>query len=385
MPVTNFDYRGMSSLPDVASVLGINNLNSINSLLNDDEDEYPLPPTHRHTSSIDNNTILRAETTSEEFPILVRRPGDMPSSSHQSNAPPPGQSAWQQSYLRHRHGQQSLPMNTLRNDHMEHKGVAHSRSNSQALYELQTPTRRNPDTRKSMDVIDLSNPDHKSNRSSLHVSPPHASSSLAAMPNLRSSFSTNDVPTINNLNISNSSNGALSHAEQHLAQHNASIGRVPQANPGHRREPSGSDRRLVADTSATQPPVSHPVGNNSVIATQYASVPPQAMNVNASNMIPNSIPTPLSGSSANSMSSPTTNNGPHSPMTYIHPQYATPMNGMPVTGMQHAQWGPSPASPYGAYYGYWYPQYNQVPRVRDSQQAVIQQRRNNNYDGGGKF
>src|SRR4051812_27259797 len=73
MPVTNFDYRGMSSLPDVASVLGINNLNNINSLL--DEDDYPLPA-HRPANSIDRNSLLLIERSDDQFPTHLRRTGE---------------------------------------------------------------------------------------------------------------------------------------------------------------------------------------------------------------------------------------------------------------------------------------------------------------------
>ena len=387
MPVTNFDYRGMSSLPDVASVLGINNLNSINSLLNDDEDEYPLPPSHRHTSSIDNHTILRAETTSEEFPILVRRPGDMNTSTalgtapaHQSNSSSSGQSPWPNPYMRHR-SQQSLPLNTLRGEHLEKKGATHSRSNSQALYEMHTPTRRNADGRKSIDATELASPVSKSNRSSLHISPVHTSSSLTSMPNLRSSYSTNDVPTINNLNSSTSNNGTMTHAEQHFHNHNASLGRVPQTTVNHRRELSGSDRRLLAESGSTQLPIPQSSNHTTVTSNQYSSGAPSTTKVHPSSIVTTAVPTPLSaGSNTTALSSPITATGAQSPVTYYPQQYTVPASTMPVANMPNAHWtSPPGAIPY-PYYGYFYPQY-QMPRARDSQQLVIQQRRNQHYDG----
>jgi hypothetical protein len=389
MPVTNFDYRGMSSLPDVASVLGINNLNSINSLLNDDEDEYPLPPSHRHTSSIDNHTILRAETTSEEFPILVRRPGDINTSvtlgtapTHQSNASTSGPSPWPNPYMRHR-SQQSLPMNTLRGEHLEKKVATHSRSNSQALYDMHTPNRRNGDGRKSIDATDLPSP-NKSNRSSLHISPPHAPSSLTSMPNLRSSFSTNDVPTISNLNASAASNGAMTHAEQHFHNHNASLGRVPQTTVNHRRELSGSDRRLLGETGTNQPPVPQSSNHSNSAVNHYSSVAPSTAKVLPSSIVTTTVTTPLSASSNTTALSSPTATGAQSPVTYYPQQYGVPTSTMPVAGMPNAHWNPPPgAIPY-PYYGYFYPQY-QMPRTRDSQQLVIQQRRNQHFDGKSFF
>src|SRR5436190_960447 len=113
MPVTNFDLR---DLPDVASVLGT----GLNSILNDSDDEKHLP-THAHSKSIDSKSFLHMDTTSEQFPILVRRDGE---TSLQPSASASTLAASQQtagtesdgwpSFNRHRPGQQSLPMNTLR-------------------------------------------------------------------------------------------------------------------------------------------------------------------------------------------------------------------------------------------------------------------------------
>src|ERR1700760_4357636 len=77
MPVTNFDYRTM---PDVNSILGINN---INSLLGDDEEDDTVPG-HPHSSANDGGSLLHMDTNSEGFPLLRRRDGDnmlQPSSS----------------------------------------------------------------------------------------------------------------------------------------------------------------------------------------------------------------------------------------------------------------------------------------------------------------
>lgn len=403
MPVTNFDYRGVSSLPDVASVLGINNLNSINSLLNDDEDEYPLAPSHRHTASIDNHTILRAETTSEEFPILVRRSGDMSSASgnlanasgHQSNSGASSKSPWSSaSYLRHRQGQQSLPLNTLRGEPINTRPISHSRSNSQVLFEMATPTRRNADSRKSVDVTELTSPQTQSNRSSLHISPPHATNTLNSMPpNLRSSFSTNDVPTINNLNLnaSASSNGGFSHAEHRLHQHNVSLGRVPQ--PTHRREHSTSDRRSHADvtTTSSQHSMTQSITQASTLAGHYTAstqpnvngIPPAfATPVTSPPLIPNNGYPHLSGAP---LSSPTAVGAQTSATApgYVYLPYQVPTNNM--THAMPQAWNAPPGAITVPYYGYYYqPQQQQQPRapiVRDSQQAVIQSRRNYHYDG----
>jgi hypothetical protein len=229
MPVTNFDYRGMSQLPDVGSVLGINN---INSLLSEDDDYHPLQA-HRHTGSMDTKSILRAETTKEEFPILVRRPGEViphhsSSSMDRSMATTSGADglpSWP-SFARHRQGQQSLPMNTLRSEEQEKQ---ETRSRAGSVFD--TPNRSNGSgvNRRSIDVM-FSSPLSSRN----HVSPP--SGMHGAIPNLRASLSTNDVATISSFNNNANSNGngngignstAGTHAEQHRQNHNANLGRIP--------------------------------------------------------------------------------------------------------------------------------------------------------------
>jgi hypothetical protein len=255
MPVTNFDYRGMSQLPDVGSVLGINN---INSLLSEDDD-YPLP-THRHTGSMDTKSILRAETTKEEFPILVRRPGEMiphhsSPSMDRSIAPTSGADglpSWP-SFARHRQGQQSLPMNTLRSEEQESH---ENRSRAGSVFDTPTPNRSNGSNanRRSIDVMFAS---PLSNRT--HVSPPSGSSGAHhnhTMPNLRASLSTNDVATISSLNNNSNSNRngngngngnstAGTHAEQHRQNHNANVGRIPSGINRNSLDLSYSDFRTA--------------------------------------------------------------------------------------------------------------------------------------------
>ena len=123
-------------------------------------------------------------------------------------------------------------MNTLR-------GEAHDASTTSA-----------PSHNRNSSTFD--GPVHANNRRSMDMSLPSLASSVqptlaiappavsVTMPGLRSSFSANDIPTVTS--HGNAANVGLTHAEQHLHNHNAMIGRIP-IGVTHRREMSG-DRRL---------------------------------------------------------------------------------------------------------------------------------------------
>jgi Pumilio-family RNA binding repeat len=226
MPVTNFDFLGVSSGLGSEGMLGMNtSLSSINSLF-DNDDDFSIPSGgHRPTHSIDHG-VLRMEKNSEEFPILVRRTTDsssslMPLGNLQQVGAPNANSLNNSMFglRKHRKGQQSLPMNSLRRDDNE-MGFSHMRASSSIF----DPPRES----SNRSSVDLSAAPIGSNRNSLNMNAP---------PSLRATLSTNDVPTLNNPGMSN-----LTHAEQHLHNHNASMGRFP-----HRRNLSSS--RIISDFS----------------------------------------------------------------------------------------------------------------------------------------
>jgi hypothetical protein len=334
MPVTNFDYRGMSTLPDVASVLGISNINSINSLL--DDDDFPMP-SHRHSTSIDGNSVLRANLTNElSYP---QRSGEIATtmSGHTPNTQKP---AWP-SYYRHRQGQQSLPMNTLRGEE-DLAGSSHSRHSS--IYD--SPVHSN-DNRRSMEIGIVAS----SGQPALPIVP-------QTMPGLRSSFSTTDIPTMAN---HNAANVGLTHAEQHLHNHNAMIGRIP-VGATHRRELSG-DRRLsigrITESVAAMNVADGPVGRRPELVHSQTAGP--------------AIP------QLQTMSGPVAAN--YQPAAPAQPVISGPQGYAPYGGYNPATAVPQavPAQwsvPQPSYYGYpqsFAPQY--PGRTRDNQQIVIQNRR----------
>lgn len=183
----------------------------------------------------DDKPTLAVEHTPQKFPMLVRRStgtqlqsdgpaypaltspdtdrqlGGWPTATHTPN---------------HR-ARQSMPLNTISNRSSVHTDTYDM---SQLTSMMETPTKTAAKTRHSMEVNFGSQP-FDSKRSSLLTSPSNGFSN--GPPKLTSSFSTNDIPTLGGVNgLVTPSKPAQSglpktHAEQHLHNHNASIGRVP--------------------------------------------------------------------------------------------------------------------------------------------------------------
>lgn len=389
MPVTGLDLRNRASndLPDLASVLG--HINTTSYLFGDDDDK-PAGKGHNTSASPNIKSYLQMNTTDDKFPILIRRDGDGPMQLSASSAAldlalsqspgPESQSNGWSSLPRHRQAQHSLPMNTLRQDNSDEYGVVQQSGNV-----MDTPTKAMPSNRHSMEV--KYTPFGESKRSSLLSTPPGAA---PAMPKLQSSYSTNDIPTMKSANGLGSSSGAPdtpginAHAEQHLHNHNASLGRIPAhvLNKRHSREMSGGDSRMDDQKSPFR----------SVPSALHASAPafgPPAGS--ASNMSSPTIPTAAQNSmSPNMMQNYNTNNnssGQSHP--YFNQQYPVGMlaagMGNVQLGMPQNQWNsamPMYQNPYGQFSpGGGYAQFGGPPRIPDSQARVIQQRRMQNAEG----
>ena len=216
MPVTNFDLRSID-LPDVASVLGT----GLNSILHDDEDDRHIPGHSHSKSMVDTQSLLRLETTQDEFPILVRDGRQSIGSLHASASssvvdlasqiPDVSDAIWPTFGRQNRASLQGLPMGSLRSqeefDSLSSNGL------------LETPTKSAAINRRSLDVKFSSAFDGSNKRLSFGATP-----ASSAMPKLQSSYSTNDIPTLKN--TASVGNG-LTHAEQHFHNHNATIGRIP--------------------------------------------------------------------------------------------------------------------------------------------------------------
>jgi hypothetical protein len=373
MPVTNFDLRdlrGLSDIPDVAQVLGT----GLNSILNDSDDEKHLP-THAHSKSIDSKSFLHMDHTSEQFPILVRRDGETQlQASGSSSSLAASQQASDSSdgwppFSRHRPGQQSLPMNTLRAPgNSEETGAP-------GINDLfDTPTKTAAKNRHSMEVK-FSSPFgeniSKPKRSSLLMTtPPNGLAN--GMPKLTSSFSTNDIPTVKNISngISTSSATPMTHAEAHLQNHNASLGRIPAAASNRRsRDYSGLEIRT---DEAKMPPMP---------SLLQASAPPFGPTVSIATTA--GTPTPLQAQT-HTLPSPYSTQPFYG--GYGMSMFPNGMNNMNVPG-QHGAWPVQ--TPVQANYS---PYYNQFPRYNapnplatDSQSRVIRERRQANAEESSRF
>lgn len=204
----------------------------------------------------------------------------------------------------------------------------------------------------------------------------------ATPPKLQSSYSANDVPTMRNSNGSgvnsfsngsNTNNTPNSHAQQHLHNHNASLGRIPPS----AMNTSALNNRLSRDMSSgdTSPLRDAPNGGGyqSIQSALQASAPPFGPALTQSTTQGQVMPI-LSSQ----------NGQQQYPMTGYYNNY-NPMQ-MLNMGMQTMQINQQPvyATPPNQYVNYgaaMYPQAGQAG-VRDSQARVIQQRRQN--DGEGK-
>jgi hypothetical protein len=175
------------------------------------------------------------------------------------------------------------------------------------------------------------------------------------MPNLRSSLSTNDIPTVNSMNGTSSAGANLTHAAQHLHNHNANMGRIPSAVNRHSRDLSSSELR-TADSFQAFP----------------TTTAPPAFNLAATTM--------ATATNATVKIEPGT--GPNAASNLPYPYYGQSGNNFGMQGGQQYSAAPqySQYSPY-----YWQQQQQQfgMNKVRDSQPMVVASRRNQG-DGDGQ-
>jgi hypothetical protein len=354
-PILGLEPRGRDNLPDLASVLG--HIDTASYLFG--EDEKP----HSSVASPDHKAYLQMSNTDDKFPILVRRDGagngtKLSASSaaldlalSQSPGPESQSNGWQG--YRHRQAQQSLPTNTFRKaSQVDEYDIGQVNGNVDA-----TPTKSISNNRRSVE-FNLS-PEPK--RSS-YASPTNG------MPKLTQSYSTSDVPTIKNGNGINGINGTNgvgfnTHAEQHLHNHNANLGRIPfnAMNNRHSREMSTSykdqDYRpgqsgLHASAAPFGPPMTSAASVNGIAGTVGSPALPQYANTPASN----------------------------APYFYGMSMLTGGMNGLSM-GPGPQMGGPAAYGANGMFGGANVPYYNPYAtygpsgRVQDSQARVIQTRR----------
>ena len=264
----------------------------------------------------------------------------------QSPGPEAHSSGWGTTFARHRpsHSYASTALNTKPNGS---SSMAHATAQANAL---DSPISVRPSYRHSLDLnfLDGQEAAAQVTSPSKHVQ--------ATPPKLQSSYSANDVPTVRSPNGTNVNPTPNSHAQQHLHNHNASLGRIPP-NAMNRlsREISGMDASASREAQN---------GNyQSIHSALQASAPPFG-------------PSMTQGMSQAPMSATiTTPQQPYGGAYYNNYNMQLVTMGMQNIGVGQPMY--SPSNPY-VNYGNMYTQ----PGVRDSQARVIQQRRQN--DGEGK-
>ena len=359
MPVTR-SRNGMHEM------LSIDQTNTARFLFGEDEG----------ATSPDVKSYLQMNATEDKFPILVRRdeyPGlvsllqarlwnstdrhmQLSVSSaaldlalSQSPGPDAASNGWGV-FARHRPSQQSLPMNSIQGN----GSASASQSNGP-----ESPNSVHSSHRHSLDMKFLNDGPQDSYS---QVSSP-SKHTQATPPKLQSSFSANDVPTMRSTTNGISSVNATpnSHAQQHLHNHNASLGRIPPNAMNNRlsREMSSGDGATMRDSQ-------NGGGFQSIQSALHASAPPFG---------PSLTQGMSQGQISPAMTAPTSQQ--QYPLGgYYNNNYNMQMMTMGMHNMQIGSPVYPPQNPYAAYPNM-YPQ--NTPR--DSQARVIQQRRQNDGDG----
>lgn len=214
--------------------------------------------------------------------------------------------------------------------------------------------------------LDLKYYDSQENPS--QVSSPK-NSVLSTPPKLQSSYSANDVPTMrpSTNGVPNINTTPNSHAQQHLHNHNASLGRIP---------PNGLNNRLSQNMSSpTDMSPSQNGGFPSIQSALQSSAPPFGPSLTQGtsqvqspvNMTAQSPQSPYGGAYNYNYNMQMMTMGMQN-MGIGQPQLYSPNNPYAYQAMQQPMYSPGPVAV--------------APQQRDSQARVIQQRRQT--DGEGK-
>jgi len=281
-----------------------------------------------------------------------------------SQSPAPDSNGWSAAFAPRGHrpsqSQQSLPLSNLQSQGQTNGSASNSQSNDPS-----SPVSVRPSYRHSLDLKYFEG--HQDTTSPPVSSPPQMAQ--ATPPKLQSSYSANDVPTMRSTNNGMSSVNTTpnSHAQQHLHNHNASLGRIP---PNAVNNMSNRLSRELSPGEAATMRDAQNGGYQSINSALQASAAPFGPAL-TQGMAQAQMPP--------AMTSPTAQQPYAAPYSY---NYNMSMMNMGMQNMSLNQPQPmySPHNPY-APYGNVYAQPQTGPR--DSQARVIQARRQN--DGEGKY
>ncbi|CAD6449773.1 79d3e87a-06a9-425a-8ebf-7e366b9582fa [Sclerotinia trifoliorum] len=352
MPVTK-SRNGMHDM------LSLDQTNTTRFLFGEDENAAP--------GSVDK--YLNMNATDDKFPILVRRdeyPGLLSASSaaldlalSQSPAPESNANSWN-SFARHRPNQQSLPMNSLQPSQQVATSVTQSSS-------AESPISVRPSYRHSLDLKFFEGPQEGS--AQVASPPKHIQ---ATPPKLQSSYSANDVPTVRTgtNGMQSNNNTPNSHAQQHLHNHNASLGRIPP-NAMNRlsREMTSGDNGSLREAQNG--------GYQSIQSALQASAAPfgPALTQGMTQGMSQAQMSP-------SVTSPTGQQNYSAQVPGFYNNYGMHMMSL---GMQNMQLSPPMYPPPNSYNNYNNSMYQHNGGQRDSQARVIQQRRQNDGEAMNRF
>lgn len=394
MPVTSSFARKRESVPDYSTVMSIGPINTTGFLFGDDDEKASTQRESATSPEVKN--YLQMNTTDDKFPVLIRNnhhPGlvghlllnagietdgflQLSASSaaldlalSQSPGPESQSNGWP-AFARHRPSQQSLPQNIFEAQQSTQQGVESPTSATQQSFEaaIESPTTLRQSNRRSLEAAMAS----YAQKSVLNQGLTNGNiPSRPSLANIQSSYSTNDIPTMKNINgISTTISAPKPTAQQQFHNHNASLGRIPlhavsqTVNNRMSREISSNETRREETTNGFKQPQSE----------LHASAAPFGPSMSATTTSESMV-------SMGAMSNPSM---PQYPGPAYYGGYGMQLMNM---GMSPMQMGGPPGynnqmSLYQAQNQYSpYSQYGQSARFPDSQARVIQQRRMQNVEG----
>lgn len=386
-------------MPDYSTVMAIGPINTTGFLFGDDDDKTSTQ--QESTTSPEVKNYLQMNTTDDKFPVLIRNnhhPGLVgfpPIKAHvetdgflqlsassaaldlalsQSPGPESQSNGWP-AFARHRPSQQSLPQNVFEAQQPTQQSVESPTSVSHPSYEaaIESPTTNRQLNRRSLEATMASYAQKNMlNQGLINGSTP----TRPSLGNFQSSYSTNDIPTMKNINgVSTPISAPKPTPQQQFHNHNASLGRIPPhavnqavtqtVNNRMSREIPSNETRREENTNGFKQPQSE----------LHASAAPFGPSMSATTMSES-----MMGMGA--MSSPSM---PQYPGAAYYGGYGLQLMNV---GMSHMQMGGplgynSQMSLYQAQNQYSpYSQYGQsAARFPDSQARIIQQRRMQNVEG----
>ena len=374
MPVTGLRSRTHESVPEHSASMGLGSLNTTSFLFDDEEKDSATSPNAKNYIQMndDNFPILRRDGYSGAVSCVLSRSVELADGCLQlsassaaldlalSQSPNLEAQAASTPLARHRLSEQLLPSSSF---NATVNGPANGTSiiNSQKSPENFVNNRQLNRHSMEASLAAYSN----SNLPGQAMANETARPSLA---NIHPSYSTNDVPTLKNAQVSSTDiTPPKNHAQQHFHNHNASLGRIPATaiSNRHSRELSGGENRrdeqvnVYQQLSSALQASAAPFGPPTTATSPVDSTPSQMVSfANAMNFQAQ----PFYGGYGMQMMNVGVN--PMQPL-------ANPMGFQTqVQGFQPQQNGFAQ-----------YANYGQQGRFQDSQARVMQQRRAQNGDG----